>query len=342
MPLLRALALVIGQCGCAKHHSVAVPGPPSSGDLAPPTYALVWHDAWFWFESASGPGRFRSHDWGQQARQDHPGEVWTVRVVGEDEERLEVALDLDFDRFEICEGDRPMDSAWALRFTVSRDDLAPVTTAPFTAGFEDGTRVDLLPGVAVVEGGVVVRDWILPVDLPDHVVGRTWQPPPSESGHQSVGRVPETLPLALGGKVVGVVEPPEWKTAASEIPFTHHRDASDATLLGFSTSCGELVLAADTAAFSAIPQDQPGGGVIGGLGMSQPQQLPASTPILWPDGSPAGVLIEPRWFHQSELRVRGELSCKPLPFGYHWVMVDGRRPVNEHLELCFAASALVP
>lgn len=154
MRVRRSLCVLglVGAGACA-----GAPPPPATtseepASSAPPAperrFALLWSNA-FVFTGASAHGdkaRMKSYPDGERAAR--TGDVWPLEVLDEQGELVKVRT-LGVADAEHCYRGPAALNPLSLVLYVRRSDLAPVTSAPTTARFDDGTAVVLNAGVAL-------------------------------------------------------------------------------------------------------------------------------------------------------------------------------------------------
>ncbi len=338
-PLLFLLLLAVG---CA--HSAPPRAAAEASQTSDPRFVLIWTDARL-HRSPDDPEPVRAYDYGGDARSARAGEVYVARLVADHGAWLEVDtgpidwLD-DANRPYHCASsnvlgrDLPAGSGGvALRLWVRRADLAPVLTRPFDRSFDDGTYARLRPGTPIVDGRPWIDGFLLPIQVEDAAIGTNYRvlplPPATDDDGFRMQDVVEVR-AALGGAEVSWQQPP-WNY--SESPYLLVDDAGTRVTTS-DAGCGEAVLAF-TGRVAPSEFDQYG---IGGLstGRVPGVRVAEGTPLQWPDGTPAGTVLE-----ALELRVpaTGPAVCFEVGVGWEWKSPGFQA---DRLEVCVPPDAAIP
>jgi len=333
LPLLFLIA-------CAARGTSPLPaGPATSGEapaatVTPSTgdFALLWSDTVFYRDQGQTPVG-QAYDYGSDGRLAHSGELYLVEVLQAQGDWLQVALGIEVDWSLHCASSTPFSSAWNLALWVRADDAAPVLIEAFSRQFEDGTSVDLRPGTPLVDGQPWVDGLLLPVEVPEASRGRTYRAAePSAPSGPGGSRVllPEGSAALLNAQSTALMRAP-W--TYSDGVYVNLRREEDQWWFARADGCGSVWAQLDPGV--EIPEDDPiGGGMSGMIVPPRTIAIASGTPVLWRDGTPAGVLR--RDVYQTG-RSPGEASlhCTPLDLGIQW-----RSPgwQDTQLELCVDAA----
>ncbi len=146
---------------------------PAAADAPVTGNVLVWADAQLYLDAnPSGPSvRIGTLDLG---REKDVGYVVPMRVVGSQGDFVEVEPTADVE----CAWWRMVkpEGLDTVRLYVKRADLAPVLSKPFQATYQDGSRVALQVGVAVLAGKVAFNRGVVPVAIPAGSLGLSYAP----------------------------------------------------------------------------------------------------------------------------------------------------------------------
>jgi len=211
-----------------------------------------------------------------------------------------------------CVQGGPLDAAWGVELYADPADVQLVSRKEIRVEHPDGTSVFIAEGVPVdPDGRATLRGISPPVIVPEVHRGRSWV----SAGRpwtwtESAATVPASATLTVGGEPVHVGVFQDWIH-----PRAVEERAED-TLLTFTTVCGDV-----TASMAGpLPAPPEGGGMVGGLlgsmGGSARTVLRTGATLRWPDGARAGTLRREMSFEESEVEVRGELSCARVQLGY--------------------------
>jgi len=236
-------------------------GPAYAGELVDPTGAadgealrgnvLVWADATFYTDPGDGAQTVHAAQLGG-ARKDRLGVVVAMHVVSVTKDgfvEVEPARGLD------CAGARldTSDDLARLRLFVKRADLAPVVTQPFAQTFDDGTRIALRPGTAVIPTSderfvVGVRGATIVASLPAASVGHAYTPDRAKAAPAVLDRdyalAPNTR-VILGGRAV--------QLGGAHASSIDRRGAT--TLFSIHTRCAALDVTVPTASVREVDDD---------------------------------------------------------------------------------------
>jgi len=260
------------------------------------------------------------------------------RVLADRGEWIEVEPAPSSDRpFTWCVAAEPTLELWGVRLHVRREALAEVTTGEVRRSWEDGTSLVLVPGVPVgpasADGSRPVRVQGLPLvaRFEPEELGWSFTSRPSPS-LASMGRdlqryLVEGATPTLAGQPVLLPEPDGETTRPQRI---ERHEAG--WLVHHAGSCHQVVLLAASHEVVVTDYVEPMGGE--GIPRREPELehwVPEGTPVLGPDGTPAGEVRSPRVVPDGE--VEGELRCTRL--------VLGPEAVDQHtLRLCVPESAV--
>lgn len=261
-------------------------------------------------------------------------ETLLARQLEADGDRVLLEVGAGDHRFH-CHHDPPWESAIRVLLWADASALPPVTVAPIERAHADGSSIRLRPGGLVVDGGVWADGLLLPLDLPEGVVGTAY----AESG--DFAELPEgdgvivddasmlsllgrPLPLPLvGWPGDGLV----WTDSLRAGP-------DGAELVGFHSSCGVITLRAE----QRDPELERGGGLGGlfGRGLADERvRVRAGTALEWPDGTAAGVLAGDIVRDGAEFP-EGEDGRRCFDLAAGWLLEGEADWPARHLELCVA------
>ena len=254
---------------------------------------LVWQDATFYVEPSDDAATLHAASLAG-ARKDSPGAIVPMHVVGTTRDFVEV------------EPAAANDCAWArlatsddlarLHLFVKRSALAPVLVEPFTRSFDNGTKIALRPGVALMPttGGkylAALRGGTVAVELPATAVGHAYTPDKSRPVTAISDReyvVPAKTALALG----------ETSLVLDGQRATGTEPHGGSTLMLFRARCVALDLLAPTKAVHAVDDDDDEasiamGGGTGVLALREHDYIPAGTPLATPGGRTIAAANKP-------------------------------------------------
>ena len=294
-----------GAAPAAAPESPATPQPEAASvDSAPPataggegSFALVWYDALL-HRSLDDEAPLQAYDFGDLPRERRPGQVFTVRRLESRGEWVKVGgVDRWHDdewRSIHCIGSDIFDTHEVnVAVWVHERDLAPVLTAPFELRHEDGTYVSLTPGVPLIGGKPWLDGYSFPFSVPAESIGLAYEPAPFQETSlppsSNFAAKPASVQVSLGGDRVPWSQP-VWSYA--EEPIVRLTEAIDGKRHLVAERCGSFELAVEgSGEFTPLPI----GGVLGGMaGAGEPRpggMVAAGTPLLWPDGTPAGHTV---------------------------------------------------
>ena len=257
------------------------------------------------------------------------------------------------------EGDMPIcgaysfhDHAWVeLRFFVARTELELTVREPVDVSYDDGTEVELLPGVSLepVEGEVDrYRAWnddlSFEVDLPAQVVGLGFVPVETRDRTSWSGTPVEPgAVIEINGTALTLAFP-ERTLAVGWI-----EERGDRYLVELERECARLVVSIDRDAINRSAgigggSGSSGFGCSGGLTMEfHADQYIAreGTPVYWRRGERAGVTTTALQFAAGDVEV-GEKICKfESPIIYDLSDAEGEiRYDDVRIEYCYAVEDL--
>jgi hypothetical protein len=265
---------------------------------------LVWQDAAFYVEPSDAATTLHAASLAG-VRKDSPGAVVPMHVVGTTRDFVEV---------EAVAGD---DCAWAhlatsddlarLHLFVKRSALAPVLVEPYTHSYDNGSRIALRPGVALVpaSGGkylAALRGGTVAVELPATAVGHAYTPDKTKPVTTISDReyvVAAKTALALGETSLVL----EGQRATAIEPH------GASTLLLFRARCVALDVLAPAKAVHAVDDDEASiamGGGAGVLALREHDYIPAGTPLATPGGRPIAAAAKPIYLAAPP---RGKTAC---------------------------------
>ncbi len=308
---------------------------PEVGESA---FVLVWFDAPL-YRSPEDEAPLWAYDFGEAPREDRPGQVFVARHLESRGPWVKVGgvnRWIDGDRRPLhCIGSDIFDaSAVDIAVWVQERDLAPVLVAPLDRRYEDGTSVALNPGAPILGERVWVDGYSLPVAPPPESVGLLYRPvePRPRSRAETSLVAASTLVATLGGAHVPWSRP-VWNYA--ERPLLSLTDEGDGGHHLIVERCGTLELG-----FEGEYEALPPGGVLGGMAGGSAQaggSVAAGTPLLWPDGSPAGSVTEELW-RADLLPGQGPMTCFAVGVGRE-LQAEGFR--GDRAEVCVETSRIV-
>ncbi|HEY1557762.1 MAG TPA: hypothetical protein VGF94_23180 [Kofleriaceae bacterium] len=267
---------------------------------------LVWADATFYTDTSDSAQMVHAARLAG-TRKDHLGDVIAMRVVsaGKDgfvEVEPAAQLDCTWARLETS------DDLTRVRLFVKRADLAPVLTQPFEHAFEDGTRIALRPGVAVIatvdERFVVgVRGAAIVTALPAASIGHAYTPDHVKAAPTVLERDYELAPntrITLGDQAI--------KLDGSHASQIERRGA--ATLFSIRTRCAALDVSVATKAVREIEDaDEDGDDSSSGLSvlsLRDHDYIPAGTVLASTTGHAIAVAAKPMYLPGSP---HGKTAC---------------------------------
>ena len=236
-----------------------------------------------------------------------------------------------------CLADTPWSDRWRLRLWVDRAALLPVTTAPIQQTFADGTAIDLRPGALITAQGLWVDGVLLPTTPAPSVVGDRYRalPPPAPRG-DAAAWIDDGTQLSLDGRPLP--RPPQAWFGDPRRPVQAVLAATDGERVRLDSVCGSVTLGAQ----GRDPDVRGLGGIVGGLmgNMSQDAEqtrIQAGTPLVWPDGAPAGVLLTAHLLPTAELTPRADgRQCFDLELD--WLDAGPADFPDRHLNVCVAGA----
>jgi hypothetical protein len=267
---------------------------------------LVWTDATLYTEPTDTATTLHAASL-PAARKDSVGAVVPMHVVSIAKGFVEVEpateLDCTWSRLQTS------DDLARLRVFVKRTDLAPVLVTAFEKTFEDGSRIAMRPGVALVptaDGKFVVGvhgGGEVAVELPAAAVGHAYTPDKSKVTNTLTDReyvlAPKTA-VAFG----------EGKTTLDghhAIGVQHH---GATTLFSIVTRCVALDVIAPTKAVRAVDDDteaelEPSSG-LGVLDLRDQDYIPAGTVLSTPSGHAIAAAAKPIYLMSAP---HGKTAC---------------------------------
>ena len=191
----------------------------------------------------------------------------------------------------------------AVRFYVHADALVPVTARALALTDPDGTELDL-PSGAPADGAppaFAVGSWLVRATLPADAIGTMYQADPVHLADRRLDEDSFRVDAHVQPRVRGDVawarhgtEPPAGMPAGNVIiPIAVIQRGAKDTLIEAADSCGRMRALIPAANIQA--NDSEDGGEEGapfGFGRIAKFQFRAGAPLSWPDGTPAGSVIE--------------------------------------------------
>lgn len=164
-----------------------------------------------------------------------------VEVLAVADARLEVRT-LGPDHPPTCAGNFEFADDYELRFWVERADLRQVLGAPASFAFSDETRIELRPGVPVIDsvsGELGIGGQSLFVPLEDAQLTWTFEPAPASPSSGRIQFLRNNIPLHYGERsLVGAVAP---FLRASDVLEPKAESESERSLV-FDNACGRFTL----------------------------------------------------------------------------------------------------
>ena len=297
---------------------------------------LVWQDATFYVEASDDAATLHVASLAG-ARKDSPGAVVTMHVVGTTHDFVEVEASAKGD----CAGGKleTSDDVANLHLFVKRTALAPVLVEPYARTFDNGTKIALRPGIALLPGATegkflaAVTGGTVTIELAATAVGHAYAPDKAKAAITVSDHEYEIAPktaLVLGDAQVALTG---QRAIASEPHGT-------STLLSFRSRCASLDLLAPAKAVHAFDDDESSiamGGNGGVLALRDHDYIPAGTPLATASGHPIATAAKPIYLASPP---RGKTACVD-----RHVRVDGDalEPTDgdDRIRVCAAASRVV-
>ncbi len=257
-----------------------------------------------------------------------------ARLLAEEGDRVQVELGGGSGRLH-SHADAPWDDAWRVRMWVDRAALLPVTTAPVTRAFPDGSGATLRPGAVIVDNMLWVDDLRIPLDVPAGALGDRYQEAPEATFPDADGAyVQRDATLSLGGAAAFALPASYGPDGARWADVLVQREEGGELVL-LRSACGEVRLAVrgrDAAAGGTGGL----GGVFGAVGTPEARfALAPGTPLLWPDGRPAGVVAAPRTLRGADFPIAEDgRRCITLDAG--WLEERQADWDDRHVRVCVA------
>ncbi len=330
---------------------LALPGAATAAEGGIPRFLLIWQDAPLYTLPTVEAPRVQIFDWPATAREEHPGRVMWVELVGESGEFYEVITRDTIYADGQCYGPVPDMWAYEVHLFVHRQDVALATTEAVEVSFRDGTGATLKPGVALLPLTTMSRkpQYLVAADglhfvthIRETAVGTAFRPDPRPHERTSL-----TFTLAEGAAMrMGAGIPVErYRSWGMRRPTTRdeHRQGALITLVG---ECGQYRV---TVREEDLSLTGPGGGVAGllgtgggGAGVGEVQVAAVDTPVYFPDGRRAGQVSYEQVFYPDDLLAfeggDRSLRCTTVLLGGGF---EHLRPMEERsLQLCFDPAEL--
>lgn len=366
LPLSLSIALSATLAACATgaptEPSTALEGPAAAEassrqySLDDEVYVLLWSDAAL-YRSVDDSEPVRAYDYGEDAREDRPGEVYVARLVSERGEWLEVVTGpIDWltsdgqSRHCIGSGlffnqssEDEVSGEVSLNLWVKREDVAPVLTRCVLRIYDDGTIADVRPGTPIVGGKPWLSEgFLLPFDVDEAVVGERYTPDPSRiDPEKDFFPLTEVLRVEaqLGNEAVSWAQTPWDYNEMPWLPINRSRTHIRLSEKGCGTV--ELAFLGELPANEDEDEVRAGGGLllggVAGAEQSARAEIPAQTPLTWDDGRPAGTT-------QEVVRLRGDAPaedgrvCFELRVGAEWKSAGYQ---NDRLRVCAPQDSVV-
>lgn len=227
-----------------------------------------------------------------------------------------------------CDPGLPSLGLTGVRFYLAPESVSPVLARESETRFDDGTRVRLRSGVAIVQdgpdgvvdvGGMRVHAAIDPRD-----VGNAFDPAVAAPPEGSTDTIAPDAVLRHGEHALSTTR---WlyHDAAGQLRVVGRSGTGDGERVEVVSACASVRARIDG---RARPAPAPGAkmtGVLGSMGASW--SVPVGAAATWRDGSAAGTLVAARRFERAGKRQRGRRCFS----------VDDVDSPFEPYELCFAA-----
>ncbi|MEP6859578.1 MAG: hypothetical protein ABJE66_03105 [Deltaproteobacteria bacterium] len=338
---MRTIAIVVGlslgtsMTAFASDDRGAPMGPTETETLR--GNVLVWQDATFYVEGRDDAATLHVASLAG-ARKDSPGVVIPMHVVATTHDFVEVEAAASGD----CAGGKleTSDDLAKLHLFVKRAALAPVLVQPYARTFENGTKIALRPGIALIpaaaEGKFIaaVTGGTVTLELPATSVGHAYSPDKSHApiavSEHEYEIAPKTslmlgdMPVALAGQRAIGTEP-----------------HGTSTLLSFRSRCTSLDLLAPAKAVHPFDDDDDASLAMGGSGgvlaLREHDYIPAGTPLATPGGHPIAAAAKPIYLSAPP---HGKTACVD-----RHVHVDGDALAptdgDDRIRVCAPASRVV-
>ena len=298
---------------------------------------LVWADATFYTSTEDGAQAVHAQLGG--ARKDRLGGAIAMHVVSVTKDgyvEVEAAREPD------CGGAHldTTDDLTRVRWFVQRGDLAPVLTQPFTQTFDDGTHVELRPGVAVipttddhyvfgVHGGAIAAA------VPAASVGHAYTPDHAKASPTVMTRdyvlAPNTR-ATLGDHALQL-------DGARATSILRH---GDTTLFSIRTRCASLEVAVPTKAVREVEDDddgdEDGDSGLSVLELRDHDFIPPGTVLSTTTGHPVAVAQKPIYLPGSP---HGKTACVDRRVRVSLPGGDVLESSDDKLRVCAPTAAVV-
>jgi hypothetical protein len=299
---------------------------------------LVWQDAMFYVEASDDAATLHVASLAG-AHKASPGGVVPMHVVGTTRDFVEVEASATGD----CAGGKleTSDDLAKLHLFVKRTALAPVLVQPYARTFDNGTKIALRPGIALIPGAAegkfvaAVAGGTVTLELPASAVGHAYVPDKSRAAiavAEHEYEVAAKTSLVLGDTQVALV-------GQRAIGVEPH---GASTLLLFRSRCTSLDLLAPAKAVHPFDDDDDeaslatggGGGV---LSLREHDYIPAGTPLATPSGHPIAAAAKPIYLSAPP---RGKTACVDR---HVHVEGDALAPTesDDRIRVCAPASRVV-
>ncbi len=325
--------------------AVLTPIPARAGD--DPRFALVWDNARLHHRPDATSPWVRLFTFDDASRPDRTGQVHVMQLLGEEGDFARVANLQYLDGTCSNYGTHQHAYGFQLELYVARADLAPVLHRRTQIDFDDGTGVDLDPGVALRTGtcadetcGVLARvdGVLLDLEIPEGHVDRWYSPDATRGvGNWTGERIRLSAPILLDGR------PVERLDGHHTLQDVRNREPlPSGALVTVDGMCGNYRFAVGEDAFVDSSDAQGLLALLGSMGGgtqvdAMAHVVPAGTPMEHPDGSPAGRVVDEQVFFTGGLEpLPGDGTdrlCTSLLLGGGF---DSLAPMEERtLPLCF-------
>ena len=255
--------------------------------------------------------------------------LWVMRVVEHRGQWLEVETVMDPSSH--CVTSKWELTNFALHLFVRAEEALELTTqtVELPLGEREGGRVILGAGLPLISGSPdwIGSDFMLPVELPHEVIGRSYAAPERRDQGEWVSG---SIELEALRESAGLPLPSAYSDSLIEV-----RELDDDALMAvLARGCIELHLRVAKGTY-----DPEGGEVWGGLtGTARDDDvlvLPPGAPLSWPDGSPAGSLRSSQRLEAGALEPPGADGRRC----FEWALGRGAPlPADPSLTLCFDAA----
>lgn len=305
--VLCAMAVLLSSYACERqlaHAGQDIEADPRQRTIEPGEYVLIYRDATFYEVPGKSERSYRAYEKNRQ-RASEPFERRVVaKAVADHGDWVEVERTTSVE-LPVCDSRGfNQDSDVTLRFFVLRDDLALATRQRTSHEYDDGTAVELLPGVALESfpnGESRYRAWHDELDFTADVspkdVGLGFEP--AEPWEKEW---PDLIPVELNDQVTVGDAPLVTSSDKPMEVFAQKEDSrSERGLVRIQRDCARVTASVPDDALEAtdgsILRVGDGGG---GSSCRTPHSgaffvAEPTTPVYWPQGGEAGQVTRTIW-----------------------------------------------